>query len=507
MKTVSRLGFFFFILLIAFVTYSKVLHFTYYIDDWGYLWKSYYQVQSLLTTFLQWGTTLEFFFLSRLFGDKVVLWQLFGILLRVVAAYSVAAMVSTVTRIRRAGIIAGIFFACLPIGIQSVSWISAHIVDIDVIGCSLTLILWIRFWRTGLRTFLWYTLGVFFLALALDPFRVFPLFFILGLFLVFSKSSLKKSNIFLTKVVIGVLCITALIVAIWERQYILESAPYAMLFRNKHEVNGELLLHGMRLIGNYFWSLYNLVFGVFMAPVAPAPHPVFQIVPSIVSAVLFLILLLYSTYIWIKKQKENGFFLLLFTSWILLFFIPCWIFEPRQMVEPIHRYLVLPSVGFVGVLGYLVAKMKHISLALVVVICIMVINMSASHRLLAFEYTYRSADLTEQFWKTIVASVPKNEVRSIFVFQGEEPVRTWTLEISAAKTFTVRRKISDATLLPMVTTDTDRIVLSLCGSKTIPLSHVHAWSVRNNGNIKDISQERKDMLRSMLITRLCKFEE
>ena len=182
------------------------------------------------------------------------------------------------------------------------------------------------------------------------------------------------------------------------------------------------------------------------------------------------------------------------------------------MVEPAHRYLVLPSVGLVALLGYLVSKIKYKSLVVVVSAIIIVINITASYRLLSFENTYRSRDLTEHFWKTIDSSVPNDKTRSVFVFQGEEPVRTWTLELSGARPFALKRKISDAALIPMTTTDKEKIARSLCksgefSSPTIPLSHVYVWSVKNNGSITDISQEWRNALRIMLVDRQCGFDE
>ena len=507
MKTVRYFCYFLFLLAIAFIAYYRVLQFTFYLDDWGFFWNALYHPQTLFFTFLQWGATLEFFVLSKLFGDHVVLWQLFGIVLRAVAAYAVGLMVATVTRVRRAGILAGVFFACLSVGIQSVSWISAHVVDIDVIGVSLTFMLWVTFHRTGLTKYVWYTLGALLFALALDPFRVFPLIVILGMYSLVNQFKMKKSNVHLIRSIIGVVCVAAFIITIWERQYIIESAPYTMIFRSPHVFGLTLLLHGARLIGNYFWSMSNLVFGAFIAPVAPAPHPAYATIPVVVSFVLFLFTLWYSASLWGKKGNERGLYILIFTSWMLIFFIPCWIFEPRQMVEPVHRYLVLPSVGLAALLGYCIAKIKHITLVVIAALAIIAVNISSSYRALTFENMYRSRSLTEQFWKIINASVPDDETQSIFVYQGEEPVRTWTLELSGSRPFAIKRKISEASRVPLTTTDKEQIVRLLCGLKTIPLSHLHVWSVRNDGAITDISQEWRNTIRSILVARECEFEE
>ncbi len=87
---VEKIIYFLSLTFLSYLSYYQVLSFTFYKDDWINFWAvKNNHLENFSACWLHPGTTLEFIFLNKLFGEKIILWLHFGIFLRIIASFCV----------------------------------------------------------------------------------------------------------------------------------------------------------------------------------------------------------------------------------------------------------------------------------------------------------------------------------------------------------------------------------------------------------------------------------
>lgn len=519
-----RIGVAFYCLLILFLTYltyGKGLLFSFWKDDWYFLWSALYEPKVLGSIWLHPGTTSEFFVLSRIFGTNVILWQHFGVVLRAMSSLAVAAMVQVIANSSVSGYLAGIFFASSLAGFEAVHWPSAHVVNLLVLFLCMGLRSWTLYLRSFSKTDLFLSLLFIIVGVFTDPWRALPIF----LFMFIQTRLIRPLS---RQSIAGVRILLFLLVLAIGGAYVsygttLSDGP--LLYKLLVSGNGITFFVNKLYVVNYYCnSLFNMILGW----VLPAPHYINEMSHSYfirsraVSGWLIVLFWLCVSYIQVRKHVLRKFIIYhFFVVWVLLFYLFHWLFEPRLIVAEPHRYLVVPSVGIAGFIAYFSARLRYRKLAYFLAVMFVTVNIVTVRKQLKNITEYRSKGVVESVWTTMDHAVSYDAEPKVFIYMGEEPIKTSVLDIPGAAPFALIRKLKEYKEIPIVTTNTDEIVRYLCDEKPkrelpamtydiadrIGLHNVYAFSIQNNGVLKDVSVVHRQRLIELARREKCNPEK
>ena len=499
----------------ALITYRGILHFSFWKDDWILLWNGLYHPELFMGKWLHPATNIEFILLSRWFGKNPLLWHLFGIMLRSAAAGSVALMINKITKSVATGILSGMLFATSAIGLDAVGWPSAHVVLVALSFLCLGFSFFIDCvhkpsGRILILFVLWTSVGI--LA---DPWRALPVVFLFWLFIALFGSTRLVSFMRTMQIPsLVVLAIVVILFSLWHREVIWGTRLAIFL---SHQWQHPLVVFGkMVLVNTYSNSLFNLVTGWILVLAEDGSTGVYNRVNALTGGIGLVTVTVWSL-VGIKKRNKHARVVLFFVLWMLLFYLPNWLFEPAITVGATHRYLVISSVGFLGLIAYGATHMRPVFLAGLFTVCFIAANYLVVQQRLAFASRYRSAGVVDTVWNTIDHSVASTNGVKIFMYTGQDPLVTYVLNLSGSAPFALRRNIDDPNVFPIITADTEKILYYLCTQHPIvsvfgkdvrldtgiAISNVFAWNLTNDGVLTDMSLSERTRLRSVADQRGC----
>ncbi len=479
-------------------TFGTYLAFTFWKDDWQLLWAATYNFSVMHQYWVHPATVVEFMWLTKLFGQHVVLWQLFGIGLHVGVAVVISAFAVEVTESLFVGFLSGIFYSTTVIGMDSVGWPSAHVVLISAVLLLTGMIYLIRYVRTQKDT--WLILASLYTGIGIicDPFRNFPIIFMvpaIGLIVTLSQQRQKSFVRFLEVLVLAFVSVSIFAFGVFTKDIL-----GSQFFKHLLAIHGSAdVLRKLYVVGNYFNSLANMLFGWIIRFPEDASTGVYNrfmarmgfFMTAVVGGIGFRYLK--------TKSKKLGIVVYLFL-WMALFYIPNWLFEPRLTMGVTHRYMTLSGLGCIVLVAYLVSLIKGATVRMLLTVIFIVCNIGTARYYLSIASTYRSASKVNALWQNIVHDAPRGD-HLIFMFEGDDPVKTYSLALSGSAPYALVRHITDVYNFPIVTGDRSLIQQLICsenvprtepGSMTmqkdvIPLNHVFAWRVTRDGALTDIS--------------------
>lgn len=494
--------FVFLVLLVSLLAYWRAFSFDFWGEDWEQMWYAMFN-PSLINNqqiFPHPIVIYEELFLAKFLGLHSLYWQTVGYLLKVLDAFAISLMAWGITRSKRAAFFTGLIFASSVGGSASVTWVAAHASALVIPFLCLGIYFWIKS-SQDTRPMLINKKYILALALLIfstwsDPARgifgclIIILWDILSFFQ--NTANIAKANF----------------VRLWKRILILVLAMFALRsFLGQRfsgvsptlDANIQYIIHSpLAVLTNFFNTLGNLLAGWFI----PIPQNVFAIsMPTfigIAAGYLFLFQTILLLIFFFKKKNESIKILIIFSIWIIVFFLPNWLLADNSMIGTerrvlgvTHRYLTLSAVGLVCFLGYLLTRIKNKNLSIFLLLFIVGINIVISNQILEKESYYRSVEITKPIWDRIEKDTPAGEENSLFFIRGDDKFRV--NDISQVKIpFAIRRGIMSRDKWPISTSDPGMVKGYLCGifvnERKIPLSHIYAWNIRGN-TVENISEE------------------
>lgn len=494
---------FFLYLLLTFVTYHQSLSFNFWKDDWRYIWCATYPQPSCNGQWLHPATPVEFFTLQGLFGSDVRYWQYTGLFLRALVAWSMAFMVARVTKRISAGFLSGLFLSVSVVGIESVHWASAHVVAVVAVFFCLGISSWILYLRNLQKRTLFLSLLFFLLSFSADPWRaiaILPLIFFLTYFYA-TESHGKHIRVLLSKVSFFLFAI--FIINVYYQKDFIQNTQIGLFLSSNPPIL--VFLQKIRIIGNYFNSLFHMATG----PLIPAPHEATEFSHGILTkpfawfGIVFVgmagTMLFFFRNKWPGHIRVYSFFLL----WVLLFYFPAWLFEPRLIAAETHRYLFLSSIGFVAVLGYSISLVRPKWLSILLVLALVILNVFSSFRTLKNISFFRSFTITESIWQRIVREATQS-TRPILILQGEDPIKTNIFLYGSGFAVALKSSIRSVQDLPLVSEDAD-LILSVTCRKNYLVSDIpiYAWYVKKDGSLLNNSTDARERIYAQGLQRGC----
>lgn len=507
MKRLYFLLFVFAVMIISFLSLWRALGFHFWRDDWGNLWELTYHPEvsiyfdNSVTLRRHPGLAVEKVIGNYFFGQDVFSWQLFGIFLRVFDSFAVALMVCGLTKSKKAGVLSGLFMASAIGGLESATWISAHTSALLIVFLSLGVYFWARSLDSPLKNYRIFILALTFLSLAVLVTPAAGLFILPMVILWDFLSWLRvRKKSFFWRIVPRVGIVTLAVLGVVT---LLNS-------RLKMFTGGDLIntvkstLSNISLLKNYFSSLGNLL----TSWIYPTGEPVSLSTPTIFNwrlGVLFAFVALLIGVLFLVKKTRNLQIAVFFSVWMFLFYLPNWLYEKTLVVGSSHRYLADSSIALVALITILVYKAKPWFLVLFSLIFI-VLNIVAANKVLKSISSYRSYGIIEPIWEQIDKEVATNQKDMVFMYFGTDLVWGTSMNWSGSVPFGIRRGITNADDLPIVTGDRQLVVKLLCEDNVyrpslggwtsqrdrIPISHLYAWKW-DGKMLTDISQNERQV--------------
>jgi hypothetical protein len=476
------------IVVLTFASFWRYLDFTFWKDDWFLVWGI---LNNHPPDFRQFGyrpiAIIEFFWMTRVFGVNVLPWQILGLILRAGAALAFSFFAAALTSSSAVGFLGGVLIAGTSIGMDAVGWPSAHAVLTTAIFLLIGFGYFVRYLHGKKDT--WLVLGVLYLGIAfvLDPFRIFPLFFIIPFLALPLTISGTRKHAFRQILTVGGVGVLASAIVGWFvfRNDILASQLFSHLARQPDFL---AILNKSYVIGNYFNSLVNLMLGWLFRFTEDASTGVYNKVAARIGFLVFCIMLCMGYGYRKTKSKKIG--IVLFSLlWMFLFYIPNWLFEPRLTMGVTHRYMVISSFGFILAVSYGLVTTRKRTLLVGGSLLFVVSNIWTANYWTNAATAYRARGFVNSLWQTIDRDISKSKEHLIFIFEGEDPVRTYALVLSGSAPFGLIRSISKVYDLPIITGDMLIIRRLLCSKagERFALNHVYAWRISKEGTLTNIS--------------------
>ncbi|HSD98456.1 MAG TPA: hypothetical protein VLB73_02020 [Patescibacteria group bacterium] len=488
--------FFSLLLFLVLASFWRVLTFGPWVDDAHLLWASLYSI-----SYSQWyynhpGLPLEFLLLSHIFGTNYVLWQWTNIFIKVSVSFLVGQFIFKLTNKKKIAILAAIFFAVSYVGLEVVDSPIMNIAGIVAIPILLSLYYTISLFREG--TNIKRSVGYFLLAFLLDPGRVFSVVLILPLLYMLVTKKRNKIQLSLSRTVfLFVVCIVlASIFIVWFIHF----EPNAQITQGIVGLftHTNIYITKLNRIGNMFAAIGNLFVGFFYTMKQDYQDTgYYDRLFGVTGFILFFVGL--GCYVFfLKKQGKKtlgiiGFLIL----WMFIFYLPNWFSEPRAPMAGGHRYLFLSSIGFVGLIAYIISLFKKKWIIVILSIVFILLNIWRANQILFWQNSYRSQMVLDRLWSVVLETVPKSEKNDIFIFTGEQPWLSQSIQLFGADRFLLLRRYSDRRLAPVFLNDSSKIFLYLCRKNDpIPLSHIYSWEVKSPGVLINKTQNIRTVLQS-----------
>lgn len=502
-KKAQTILYIFSIIALSSASFWRITSFGFWKDDWFIIWSSLYSHSAY---YHHPGTPLEFLALSRIFGLNPAPWMLFGIILRIFVSYLVGLFIFHFTKSKLTGFLAGIFFACSYVGLETVYFPSAHVSPITAIPMLLSLIYLIKTLQEK-KVFMKKFLFFFCIAFILDPPRVIPILFLLPfLYLLFvpAKEGLFAKK-FLSRLYLIFAIIGTPILLVWFIAF-----PYHSLLDTliqKSVSNPFFIFTKIKLIGNFSASIANLFISTVYSLTQDEHNTgVYNKIFGSIGGGIFLIGLI-SFFFFIKNKSKQAGYLAFFIFWAFIFYLPNFLSEPRAPMAGAHRYLFFSNIGLVGLVSYLIAKINKTWLIFVLSIIFITLNIYKANTILAWQSTYRSAVVVEKIWGKVNEDVPKKEVNDIFIFYGSQPWLSHVIGLAGgAFPFMLERRIyGNPDTFPIMTSAKNIILNDLCSKRPqLPISHIYAWEVKYPGLLLNKTQQYRKIYKEEAEKQGCK---
>jgi len=499
----KRTGFYYLVLaVLVTISFGLALRFAFWRDDWGFFWGAYNNDRSLLTYLFHPGTIAEFVLMSKLVGSNVVWWNAGGLILKLLASISVYRFFRLLTKSERTGKIAGLLFATTPVGLESVGWSAAHVVLLDVLFTSwacIYVLLYLE--KKQLRDLIYAVLFTGF-ALLSDFVRESPIFVIYFLFIVLYHPEIQIQKLKKIGIALGVAAVSVF--------GFLMVANFHMFMATR--IMEAIVRHGWDIM--FYIRKSFLAFSVFFTSVGNmdigwlvgSRDAVGFSDPSMWMVLAGMVPGLAIVYLLRKHTKQKNAILLL--SWMYLFCIPNWIFNIITTPGYTNRYLVLSSVGYVGLLAVVLSSVRHDTLRRILFGILLIVQMGITISVHKTYETFRSETIFEQLTSRMDQDVPKKEKQYLFLVTGDAPGLKDGLFMSGQMPYVNKRDIKTREGFPVFADSLDTALSYLCGTvathsavlervaivQPLSISDVYAWRITGHLDVVSVHDQTRELL-------------
>jgi len=440
-----------------------------------------------------------------IFDTHVFGWQATGLILKICASYVVMGCLRAITQSKKAGMISGIFFAITIIGADAVSWGAAHVGLLDTIFISLSFLFGIQGIQEK-RISKYILAGVcVILAFISDAARVAPMC-IMGLlyiywFTPFGTHPLLKR---LTVWIIGVGIISISIFIFLNKSIFLDAAIVQYVTRYIHDPIR--IVGRISLLGRFGNSLVHMAVGWFV-PVYEKASTSSPTQWGIVGGWMGLIAYVYIFWRAIRIPNRTLRMSAFFLTWIVLFYLPNFLVEPRLVYGPTHRFFVLSSIGYIGLLSYWISRIPYVWWYVLSIMVYVTFNIRAVHLWLIDERQYRDKKMTEYVYGRLNEVLPYDRP-SIFMITGTHLFVEFGAGYAMHAPLLFYRHVLQTHDTPLYARDIEEMYRIFCRRKRdkspTRVSDIYAWNISSSFILEDQSENIRRMIKVRYEANQCK---
>lgn len=486
------------VVILSAFSFNHAFNFHLYVDDWFQILGALYYPEIIHGAgFLgiHPGSVLEITLFAPFFKFNPHPWQLMGYLIKIAQSLSMWPFMIALSKSKRAAFYACLIFAVFVVGIESIIWVSPQASAFNIVLINLGFYFWVK--SEGFKSIKYFLFALILFALSIlaDPgrgFIILPLVLLWEFLSVYQKFSFRRLAFFSLRAVL-----------------LLPLIPITtFIFQNYFGVTSNFSQYIKNILLFNFVNLINVLqYPLFGWTLLPR-----NIVFWATAVSLFILPLLIILFLW--KKGETYKIVLFLYIWIFLFYLPNFLTQyfARSGVATESRYYAISSVGVVGLLayGFSFIQSKYINWILGV---FLVFNLYVTNNVLKGYSSFRSIQVHNKIWGKIDQDVPKDEKMSVFMYSGENYLRRERfLDWQDTIPFALKRGIIRKEEFPIMTNDKNLIARLICEKNVprhspfgnliqkepIPLSHVHAWELKNEGGeLENRSEQERDGIKKI----------
>lgn len=496
---------------LSLLSFWRVLFFDILQDDNYFLWNAFYHPFTNVVNFRHPGTPIETIFLAPFFGLHIVLWELLGIVLKVIVAYLSGIFLYKLTDSKLAGFLTGIFFSTSYAGMYAINYYGATVTMFTSILLLSSLLYLLKALKGNRKNYYYFCVFLIFSILP-DPARALPIIFLLPFlpFLFPKSKKIVRFKKFLTYFLTAFFIFGVPLLMIWFVAFSIGKGTQLDIFLKGMQTNPRYMITKTKDIGNFFATMTNLfteiVYGLQANPptYATAKNTIIFEITGI--GIFFMGII---SFVYFLRSKSRFFAIFsFFIFWIYFFYLPNWVAEPRAAMDSQNYYLFISSIGYICLISYIFSFIKKKWLLFFLSACFVFLNIFKTNTQLSLQYPYRSSSYIELAWNIISKSVPKNEVNDIFLFSGNEYLLDNSIFQWGGYHYLLLRKNANESQIPQLTFDETLVLDRLCGPtkrttyyntvisyKQVSPSHVFAWETNSTKTLVDKTlAERKKLI-------------
>lgn len=480
------------IIALSVVSFYPAFGFSFIVDDWYQLWGVFYD-RSIIDYYIRTqhpNSAYEFLIFAPLFKFNPFYYQIIGYFLKIIDSLVVALFIFSTTKSKKVAFSSGVVFAASVIGIETFTRISAHNSALLILSLCLGLFFWIE--ATKHESSYRYLIAIAFIVLTIlqDPgvgIIILPAALLWNLLNLIRNFDRQQASKLLLRTIM-IISLPALLK--WyldprlsdRNSYIIRHFSY-------------ILNHPLEVTGNFLTSIGNLLIGWFI----PFEETVNLVTSNFWTSTFGYLAFLFTIiigFIFLWKKSESTMILFYLSIWIFLFYFPNW-FTQSHYVEGgaisaiSNRYLVISSIGFIGLISYLIHFLRA-KIVLIILSLIIFANILSSWRILKGEYVYRSLKAQNILYNRIDQDLPRgDEENKILMVIGDYKIKVFGFEWNGFYPLALRRGIKNQKEFSTIATNLEDAKKIVCNQDSISkfkISELYSWQIQNS-TIHNISEE------------------
>lgn len=484
--------------LLSFLSFYPAFHFSFIIDDWYQLWGVFYD-HSIIEHYIYSqapNVGYEFLILAPIFKFNPFYYQIIGFLLKIIGSVFTSFLIFYLTSSKKIAFYAGLIFAASAIGNETFTRISAQNSALLIPTISLGVIFWIQAGK-AINFSYKYILAILFIALSIIGYpgtgiMVIPVIF-LYILLSFIQSPVRLTK----KVIIPVFVLMLVLVA--SKIYVGPGLADRSINLSDHI--SFVLQHPFSTTTNFLASIGNLMLGWFI----PFDESYISLTSANFLTQIAGYILVFSTILigikyW-QKKTESLKICLVFLLWVFLFYFPNWFTQTHYVKGGVissvsNRYLAISSIGFIGLIAYLISHIKP-KYQLITLLIVIGLNIWTSENGLVKSLVYRSQTQQDYLYNLIDQDLPKGDEKTdLLLFLGNDWLKVIELDWNGFYPLAVKRNIQKTGDFPTIVSSIEQAKTMLCSaSPKFKLARFYVWEFQNN-QLYNVTDKAKQVISS-----------
>ncbi|MCX7928150.1 MAG: hypothetical protein N2558_00505 [Patescibacteria group bacterium] len=493
------------VILLNILSYGKAIDFDFWRDDWFTIWAGKFQNsliwESYRNRFL--APYFNWVFINVI-GPDSYLWQFAGLISKIIASFLIGSLGYVLFSYVSVGLFASLIFSSGPYSMESFSWarFNGFILILSLISFAFYVVSING--RTKKRLFFFIFSNVFASLLFLfDLWRGIALLFLIPAFEFIVAISKPKPVYKFRESLLRIFIFVCLQFFVIKEVIVATSG--------KSSMGGKLdtfSIIAKALSEDYYTRFFITIGNIIRSPFFPVNEEGGLSAGDNTSLILgfafVLFLVAISLFFLIKKSLTIGKIALLLW-WLVLFYLPNWLYEPMISLGVTHRYVSIGNIGLVLVIGFLLSRMQG-NYKLGILSVFIVFYLLHANKIITTEEKFRSRYVVRAMWGDILKTVPVYSKDVVLSVSGDHALRGYVFDWSGVYPYVYFRGIRSFEEFP-VFANKETMIRLMCDTnvdvtdwlyggtkksgKIYNPEKIYAWRIDDLGVFRNVTEETR----------------